>query len=276
MLRAFVAVERDLDRAAPLEVLAAHACLSAFHFHRIFTSLVGEGPAEYLRRLRLERAAHELATTGDNVREIGRRAGYARPESFTRAFRDRFGQLPSVFRAERTKLWAPRPQPTETFDGRIQAVPPLRVAFIRHVGPYQQVAPQFERLRHWADQPALSPGVPPRYPLFLGIAHDDPGVTPAPRLWFDCCIEVEQSAKPQGDIGIQAILGATFAVGLHRGPFTTLAETYTRLAREYLPSQDAVLLKGPAIEIYLTPPQRMTAEPGLTEILLPVSVKRNR
>ena len=77
-MHAVVAIERDLDATFSLPELADHACLSPFHFHRLFTAVVGEPPAEYVRRLRLERAAHELSTSHRAVADIGRAAASSR------------------------------------------------------------------------------------------------------------------------------------------------------------------------------------------------------
>ena len=46
-------VASHLDEALALETLAAQACLSPFHFHRVFRGMVGETPVELGRRLRL-------------------------------------------------------------------------------------------------------------------------------------------------------------------------------------------------------------------------------
>jgi AraC family transcriptional regulator len=271
VLRAVVEIERDLDRDASLEQLAERACLSPFHFHRVFAGLMGEGPAEYTRRLRVERAAHGLAATGDRIVDIGKRAGYAKPESFTRAFRARFGTTPSKFRAEHAPRWAEREPTGEKATGRIEIVPELPVAFIRHVGAYENVVPQFDRLRQWGE--ARAGRVPKgREPLLMGIAHDMPGVTPVEQLRFDCCMEVEPGCRPEGEVGVRTAFGGAYAVALHQGTFATLAQTYSRLAREFVPSVKAVLAGGPAIEIYLTPPERTMSEPGLTEILMEVRV----
>ena len=59
--RVIVHVATHLDDAIDLEMLAADACLSPFHFHRVFRGMVGETPMEFVRRLRLERAAWQLA-----------------------------------------------------------------------------------------------------------------------------------------------------------------------------------------------------------------------
>ena len=54
-------LEKHLQESVCLNVLAEIAHLSPFHFHRIFTLMVGETPADFTLRLRLEKAATNLA-----------------------------------------------------------------------------------------------------------------------------------------------------------------------------------------------------------------------
>ena len=265
VMRAVVAIERDLDAALSLPDLADHACLSPFHFHRLFTAIVGEAPAEYVRRLRLERAAHELSTSRRAVAEIAREAGYGSQSAFTRAFRERFGCAPGVFRERERGRWAASTVEPRTLVGRIETLAPLRVAFIRHVGPYDQVRPVFERLAVWAA--ARGSNIEP---LFLGIAHDNPRITPAAQLRFDCCVEITANVRAEGEIGVPDVCGGEFATAVHRGPFERLAETYAWLAREFMPREGRSMRKAPCVEIYLTPPERTPAADLLTEVLVPV------
>lgn len=61
----------------------------------------GEPPLRYLRRLRLERAAHELLyDPGLSVARAATRAGYGSAEAFSRSFCRVFGQAPRSFRAD--------------------------------------------------------------------------------------------------------------------------------------------------------------------------------
>src|SRR5215470_14446022 len=79
-------VQEHLDEPLAPNRLADVASLSTYHFHRIFSGLVGESLGEHVRRMRLERAAGELRRTDDQVVDIGLRAGYDAHEPFTRAF----------------------------------------------------------------------------------------------------------------------------------------------------------------------------------------------
>jgi AraC family transcriptional regulator len=270
VLRALVEIERDPGSAPELDALAREACLSPFHFHRVFSAIVGEGPAEYARRLRLERAAHELSISEDTVGAIARRAGYTRQESFTRAFQARYGATPSAFRAVQQERWREPQQATgESRACRVEEFPPLRVAFIRHVGPYEQVPAQFARLAEWAGVRARRRR-DNREPLFLGMAHDNPSLTPASQLRFDCCVAVlDDLERGEGDVGVQTLLGGRYAAAVHQGSFTTLEQTYMWLARVFLPRERLTLRRAPAVEIYLTPPD-VNGTDGITEVLLPV------
>jgi AraC family transcriptional regulator len=265
VMRAVVAIERDLNATLSLPELAAHACLSPFHFHRLFAAVVGEPPAEYIRRLRLERAAHELATSRRAVTDIGREAGYGSQSAFTRAFGERFGCAPGVFRERERERWAGPVVEQRKLVGRIERVAPLSVAFVRHVGPYDQVRPVFERLTAWAA--ARAPAVEP---LLLGLAHDNPSITPAAQLRFDCCIEVTPTMRGEGDVGVTEVCGGEYATAVHRGPFDRLAETYAWLALDFMPRKGRSMRMAPCVEIYLTPPERTPPAELITEVLVPI------
>ncbi|MBN2448597.1 MAG: helix-turn-helix transcriptional regulator, partial [Phycisphaerae bacterium] len=98
ILRVLVHIQAHLDEAFDLDELAAIACFSPFHFHRVFRGMVGEPVKEHVRRLRLERAAYRLKTTAEQVTRLAFDAGYETHESFTRAFSAHFGQAPSQYR----------------------------------------------------------------------------------------------------------------------------------------------------------------------------------
>lgn len=101
-------IVQHLDEPLDLAALAKRACLSPFHFHRVFRAIVGETPAALARRLRLERAAHQLGSgalaspsphDGPSITDVAFEAGFESHEAFSRAFRAAFATSPSAFRA---------------------------------------------------------------------------------------------------------------------------------------------------------------------------------
>jgi AraC family L-rhamnose operon regulatory protein RhaS len=73
--------------------------MSAFHFARVFRSLVGTPPGRYLLLVRLERARGMLRR-GRPVTEVSFDCGFRNLSYFTRAFRKRYGECPSAMRAK--------------------------------------------------------------------------------------------------------------------------------------------------------------------------------
>src|ERR1019366_3263326 len=81
MARVVPHIEGHLEEPLPLEELAAVACFSPYHFHRVFRGTVGESVKEHVRRLRLERAARRLLSGDSTVLELALDAGYETPRS---------------------------------------------------------------------------------------------------------------------------------------------------------------------------------------------------
>ncbi len=81
-----------------LEQLAREACISRFHFGRLFKDKVGVTPHHYLIRVRMDAAGALLDETDLSVLEIALACGYQSAAHFTAAFRKRFLQTPSVYR----------------------------------------------------------------------------------------------------------------------------------------------------------------------------------
>lgn len=89
--------ENWLDEGAE-DSWAGRVHLSRFHFQRLFLHLIGETPGELRRRLRLEWAAHVLATTQLPVTTVAFDSGYESLEGFSRAFSRAYGISPSHYR----------------------------------------------------------------------------------------------------------------------------------------------------------------------------------
>ncbi len=106
------AVARNLgdgDGAVRSEGFAAQAFLSRSHFDRVIRATAGEPPQSFQRRVLLERAAFQLATTSTGILEIALEAGYSSHEAFVRAFRRAYGVNPSDWRGSPKQIKLPTP-----------------------------------------------------------------------------------------------------------------------------------------------------------------------
>lgn len=87
-----------LGEQLSLDRLAAHACISKFHFARLFRSRTGVSPHAYLVQLRMTAARDLLSSSELSIAEIAKRCGYSRSSQFSAAFNKRYKTPPSVFR----------------------------------------------------------------------------------------------------------------------------------------------------------------------------------
>jgi AraC family transcriptional regulator len=92
-LDSFHAEELQLDE------VARAACVSAYHFHRLFREVFGETPNQYLQRRRLKRARELLRSTDRGVTEISMDVGFESSTSFSTLFRKTFGCSPREYRS---------------------------------------------------------------------------------------------------------------------------------------------------------------------------------
>ena len=95
--RAVDYVVSHLGEPLPKDVSRA-ALLSPFHFHRVFRSLVGITLADFVKRLRLEKALAMMAHGGkSSLTTIALDSGFSSSSDFSRCFKQRFGVPPSAF-----------------------------------------------------------------------------------------------------------------------------------------------------------------------------------
>lgn len=269
--RARALLESRLDEDVALEEVAAAAHFSAFHFHRVFRGVTGETVREHVRRLRLERAAHHLVRGDADILRIALDAGYRSHEAFTRAFKERFGVAPSVFREERREVIA-RDEARKgamAMEVRIEEMKACRVAFVRHVGPYSGVGEAWKALMKWGWSKMMFGKAET-----FGMCWDDPEVTEAEKIRYDACMVVDGKTRARGSVEVREVEGGTYGVALHEGAYERIGETYAGLcgavASGAIEGLRWRLGDPPSIEKYLNDPRKTKPEDLRTEVWMPV------
>lgn len=270
--RAIAYIDAHLDRDPRLEDLAAASCLSPCHFHRIYRAATGETPNDTLRRRRLHRAAHELVTGRDPVARIAKRAGYGGLAAFGRAFAAAFGISPAAYR-KRGHLVDPAPATKEEpvmYQVEIRDLAPVRLAGLRHTGPYMEIGGTFERLAVRAA--ALGLMAQPVVHSF-GVYYDDPGSVAPQDLRADACISVGPDFAGEGDLRVLDLAGGRHAVLRFQGPYAELEKPYNWLFGEWLPASGETAADRPCFEWYVNDCRTLPPSEWLTEICLPLATR---
>src|SRR5215468_41057 len=93
--RAVNFINENPSESLSLERLAAIANYSPFHFQRLFRTVVGETPKQYVLRIRLETAAHAMVMLQHrSITAIALDHGFSSSATFSRAFSTYFGISP--------------------------------------------------------------------------------------------------------------------------------------------------------------------------------------
>jgi len=286
-------IDRSLGEEISLARLAAAANFSPYHFHRIFSAAVGEPPAEYVRRLRVEKAAGLLlADPSAPVTGIALACGFSTSALFCRRFRERFGMSPTAWRMRHEKSknrQKDRKKGKDISPGpglhwrqerrqamkkapkvRIEEVPAFRVAYVKHMKGYEDgpgIQRAFQTLFAWAGpRGLLRPDA-----KVMGIPLDDPGITPKDKCRYYACVAVDDRAEPAGEVGVMGVRPGTYAVGRFRGSGSIFREAYAFLYGEWLPASGWQPDDAPAFESYVGEPGGTLAKPRFVfDLYVPV------
>jgi AraC family transcriptional regulator len=264
LLRAERLLADRLDEPVDPAALAKAASFSLHHFHRIFRAQMGESVMEHVRRLRLERAAKKLRASEARILDLAIEAGFESHEAFTRAFAAHFGVPPSEYREQpnqRVLAWERSGVSRPAAEVAVQTYPAIRIAYRRRRGGYAGIHEFWQAMREWAAARDLLRGA-----TLYGVCPDDPEITDEPLLRFDACVIVSPEFVPDETVAIGEIPAGTYAVGLHRGPYFKLHETYLDVIGRWFPSSGYELAPDAVVEHYLDDPT-VTPEPDLrTEV----------
>ena len=252
-------VQRNLDGELNLESLAEKLGYSPFHFHRLFSTAVGETPRKYVERLRLEKAAYKLQITDEPILDVCLSVGFKNHETFARAFKRYFGASPRDCRKNAKVLQVRRLEANRSFRGdgcslsrvRFESQRPMHLLSMMHVGAYAEIPAPFTEgdrlwtaLVEWAKRHNVSYR---RIPLSL--YHDNPTVTPKAAQRTDACIPIDATVAGTRTVRCVEFVGGEYGVVEHIGPYSTLIQGFRHVADGIRASEKYVFRTDPALAI---------------------------
>ncbi|TRD10927.1 AraC family transcriptional regulator [Erythrobacter insulae] len=269
--RALALIDRHIDQDLSIERLADEACLSPFHFHRIFSALTGESVHAMTTRMRMERA---LALTRRVIRPqwkaIAGAVGYRSQDVFTRAFKRHFGCTPSAFDLE--KYWRGRTDRDDALavsryflrpalplppDFKVEIVdrPAANLIISRAVGVYLDptlIVAAYERIDAFSK--TLGIAMPGR---LAGASRDDPELVPLSRCRYDFSLEVLDGTRASKGLQAARRDEGRWAVTHVEGDFAAVDRAWNLLFKSWLPASGHNLRPAAAEEIYNQTPNEI-------------------
>jgi AraC family transcriptional regulator len=98
ILKAITYIENNLKTEIDVFKVSQEVCYSLYHFIRLFQSISGFTPNNYIQQRRLTETINELRNTNKKISDIAYEYQFGSPETFSRAFRKQFNLNPTEIR----------------------------------------------------------------------------------------------------------------------------------------------------------------------------------
>jgi len=261
----------NLDASLDLNHLADIACMSPYHWHRIYAGLVGETLAATVKRLRLHKAAGLLVNSDLSVNQVADQSGYTSVQSFTRAFSETYGLPPAKYRSNGShqvfKVYADNRNDI-MMDIELKNIDRFEVIAAPHKGSYMEIGKAFERLFGWLGMKGLISPAMKSYGIYL----DDPDSVAEAELRSAACATIPNMDTidlPEG-FERKSVPAGEYAVLRHKGPYADMRSAYQWLYGTWLPSSGREVADQPCFEDYLNNPREVAPADLITDIYLPL------
>lgn len=305
--RALDFIDANLSKELSVPQIAKVACFSQFHFHRLFTAMMGETINAYTRRRRLEVAAMRLRNSpNESITDIALDCGFGSSSTFARAFRAHFGcsagqwrkqerdahldaksKIGQAFRKIRTvetletrKIgpqtsvirWMVQMQDQQNIESRVEVrdEPSRTIAYVRHVGPYAGNTELFGRLIDRITRWGLARGLSQEQCLPIIVGHDDPMITAEDKLRISVGVTVPAGTVPEHEIGVMSLPQGRYAVATFEVPTQAIPGAWQALKAGWLPSSGYQPDDRPCFERVLRSPREHPQGLHHFEIYFPV------
>jgi len=302
-------IERNIDKALSLTKLADIASFSRFHFHRIFAAMVGETTNQFIQRIRVNKAAGQLAVyPNKSITAIALDCGFSGSATFARAFRERYGMSASEWRdayrndSNMSKMNSNNDQPvgnigkdfnisttynqgTNQIKWRVEMkgesklkaevvvkdIPEFTVAYIRHTGPYMGDGELFGRLFGKLMQWAGPRGLLASPDLkCLTIYHDDPELVEQDKQRISIALSVPEDTEVDGEVGKMKVSAGKYAMAHFEIDPAQYGDAWAAVCGGWLPDSGYQPDDGLVYELYLNNPEEHPEKKHIVEICIPV------
>lgn len=297
-------IDQHLEESLTLEKLSKISTYSSFYFQRMFKSIVGETPAAYVKRHRLENAAHLLIYEHHiPITQIAYMCGFSSLSYFTYSFQSYFKTSPKNWREGVYLERFPREYEDDSKkskqisnrmkDGKVDypynkfkwldlakvetQILPNRITVKNQViGPYTKGIPAaWEEIYRWCASRELLD----KDTIFLGIPRNNPYITPPEKSRYDCHITIRKEPGVENKEDSYHFHGGKHVVYEFEEPIdyserSMLIECYSELYSYWLPKSGYKYLSNPLEFISIVPNKNsLTLECKIKAIALAIEPK---
>lgn len=290
--KAILFIEENLDQKLILKDIAEKAHFSPYHFHRLFSVVMGETVNHFITRKRIEKAAAVFLNRKQySVTEVAEKTGFSSLSTFSRAFKRFYGLSPQEFKDQSPekfskicKAESKNGQTQITFEQYISSIQKslnwlqmnattevktldkMNLAYMSHVGNMNHIGNTFHQLMRWAAPKGL---MAQENLKMITIYHDSPKITDPNHLRMSACILLNYPVKVDGEVSLRTIEPTKCVVSrLEIGP----SEFQQAWESNFVWMNEHGYQKGEAdpFEIYYTNPNEHPEGKCVVDLCIPV------
>lgn len=247
------------------------------NMNRIFLALHQETIGQYIKRVRLVKAAEYLKYSEKSIFDIALEVGFSDVHAFTKAFKARFKTPPASYRKQVNPFFqadlttsSPSVSPSR-LDFSIEYVEAFEMLYIEYRGAYDDfkaIEEKWDALWQYAEKHGL---INERSVLVAEIL-DDNEICDAIFCRYHAGLILDKRLKtnPQGLFRLKTHQPQKYAKFLHKGPDETAGNTYSNIYAQWLTQGIYELADLPTLEFLVNHHLDLPKDQLLTEIYIPI------
>ncbi|NRB51375.1 MAG: GyrI-like domain-containing protein [Saprospiraceae bacterium] len=248
------------------------------NMNRIFLALHQETIGQYIKRVRLVKAAEYLKYSDQSIFDIALEVGFSDVHAFTKAFKARFKIPPASYRKQakhsiQKELSIPTvlEAPSEPIAFSIERLEAFEVLYLEYRGAYEDlpaIEDTWNALWQYADQHGLIN----ERSVFVAEILDDNEICDDVYCRYHAGLILGQPLKnsPEGLFQLKNHQPQKYAKFLHQGSDETAVETYHKIYAQWLTQGTYELADLPTLEFLLNHHLDPPKDQLLTEIYIPI------
>ncbi len=263
-----------LEQTPSLDELSQAACLSKFHFHRIYRLVTGESCQQTITRLKLAKATYALEDNNQSITEIAMQAGFSSSQALAKALKRETSETATNLRNEPDRLsqtlaFLSKPDPnnskTGLFSIELTSLDPFEFIAIPTEGSYPELNDVYREL-------FMNVGDPTFVKAILGVPECNAGLLSGDGAVFDCGLLLNSSLENYSDrIEYKDFAGGDFVRVRHNGNFAGLDETLDKTYSAILIQEGIVFTDQPCLFHYLDDPEEVVEDQLRTDVYIPIN-----
>lgn len=278
-------IDSHFSEPLTAETIESQCFYSYRNINRIFYALNNETIGQYIKRLRIEKAAEYLKYSDTSIADIAINVGFSDTASFSKAFKKTIGTAPTSYREvvtikremELETLSTKTAEHFSPMEHELVEMPEFQVLYSQYRGSYENIKAMTalwkEHINFGIQHELLDPRT-----LYLAEILDDRAITSSINCRYNAAFTIDTNADftSRGQFRRKTIPGGDYAKFIHHGSHASSKNTYNKIYGQWMQYIGLEFEDKATLEIYSEDADSAPESDLITEIYIPVKSKKPR